>query len=136
MGGPAAAGRHQYRASFHRWITGSSRVLALRLELHEIDDVDRPDLQVREMAPQQLDRPPGFRASAVPAARHDDIRLAALIVARPRPDAKAGGAVRDRRVHVQPLQRRLLAGDDDVDVVAAAQAVSVIESSVFASGGR
>ena len=29
----------------------------------------------------------------------------------------------DRLVHVEPLQGRLLAGDDDVDVVAAAQAV-------------
>ena len=34
-----------------------------------------------------------------------------------------GGAVLDGRVHVEPLQRGLLAGDDDVDVVAAAQAV-------------
>jgi hypothetical protein len=31
---------------------------------------------------------------------------------------------------------RLLAGDDDVDVVAAAQAVVGTESSVLASGGR
>ena len=31
--------------------------------------------------------------------------------------------MRDGRVHVEPLRRRLLAGDDDVDVVAAAQAV-------------
>ena len=27
----------------------------------------------------------------------------------------------DRRIHVEPLRRRLLAGDHDVDVVAAAQ---------------
>ena len=35
----------------------------------------------------------------------------------------AGGAVADGRVDVEPLPLRLLAGDDQVDVVAAAQAV-------------
>ena len=34
-----------------------------------------------------------------------------------------GGAVPHRGVHRQPLRRRVLAGDDDVDVVPAAQAV-------------
>ena len=46
-----------------------------------------------------------------------------LVVAGPFPDADAGGAVLDGLVHRQPLRGRLLAGDDDVDVVAAAQAV-------------
>ena len=51
----------------------------------------------------------------------------------PRP----GGAVLDRLVHRQPLRRRLLAGDDDVDVVAAAQAVvGHATAGVLASGGR
>ena len=45
------------------------------------------------------------------------------VVARPVPDADARGAVLDRLVHRQPLRRGLLAGDDHVDVVAAAQAV-------------
>ena len=37
--------------------------------------------------------------------------------------ADPGRAVRDGLLHRQPLRRRLFAGDDDVDVVAAAQAV-------------
>ena len=105
------------------FVAQAVRVLALRLELHEIDDVDHPDLQIGEMASQQLNRRQGLERRHVSAARHDHIRLAALIVAGPSPDAEAGGAVLDGRVHVQPLRRRLLAGDDDVDVVATPQAV-------------
>ena len=39
------------------------------------------------------------------------------------PDADAIGAVLDGGVHRQPLRRRVLAGDHDVDVMAAAQTV-------------
>jgi hypothetical protein len=45
----------------------------------------------------------------------------ALIVAGPIPNADAERAMLDRRVHIQPLRRRLFARDDDVDVIAAAQ---------------
>ena len=58
-----------------------------------------------------------------PAAGHHDIRLAASVVAGPIPDADAGGAVLDRVVHVEPLQRGLFAGHDHVHVIAAAQAM-------------
>ena len=57
-----------------------------------------------------------------PAAGHHDVRVA-VVVAGPVPDADAAGAVQDRLVHRQVVERRLLAGDDDVDVVPAAQAV-------------
>ena len=56
------------------------------------------------------------------AAEHD-VRLAAPVVARPLPDADAARAMGDRVVHRQEVERGLLAGDDHVDVVAAAQAV-------------
>ena len=46
-----------------------------------------------------------------------------VVGARPRPHARAARDVLDRLVHRQPLRRRLLARDDDVDPVAAAQAV-------------
>ena len=45
-------------------------------------------------------------------------------VAGPFPDAQPADGVRDGLVHVQIGQRRLLAGDDDVEVVATAQAVT------------
>ena len=59
----------------------------------------------------------------IAAARHHHIGLAALVVAGPFPDADAGRAMFDRLVHRQPCGRGLFAGDDDVDVVAAAQAM-------------
>ena len=98
-------------------------MFALRLELHQIDHVDHPDFQFGKMLPQQIDRGQGFERRHVAAARHDDIRLAALVVAGPRPDADAGGAMLDGGVHVEPLRRGLFAGHDHVHVVAAAQAV-------------
>ena len=72
---------------------------------------------------EKLDRSEGFQGRNVAAAGHDHVRLAAAIAARPLPDSQARRAVLDRLIHGQPLRRDLLAGDDDVHVVAAAQAV-------------
>ena len=94
-----------------------------RLELHQVHDVDHADLQLRQVLAKQLDRRQRFQRRHVAAAGHDHVGLAPLVVAGPLPDAEARRAVLDRLVHRQPLRRGLLAGDDDVDVVAAAQAV-------------
>ena len=59
----------------------------------------------------------------VPAAGQHHVRFGAPIVAGPFPDADALAAVHLGLVDVQPLWHRALAGDDHVDVVAAAQAV-------------
>ena len=75
------------------------------------------------MLAEDVDRGQRLERGHVAAAGHHHVGLAALVVAGPLPDADAGGAVLDGRVHVEPLQRGLLAGDDHVDVVAAAQAV-------------
>ena len=112
------------------------RVLARRLQLHQVHDVDDADLQLREVLAKQLDRGQRLQRGHVAAAGHDHVGLAALVVAGPVPDADAGGAVLDRLVHGQPLRRRLLAGHDHVDVVAAAQAVVGHREQVLASGGR
>jgi hypothetical protein len=75
------------------------------------------------MLAQQLHRRQRFERGHVTAAGHDHIRLSALVVAGPRPDAEARGAVLDGGVHVEPLRGRLLAGDNHVYVVATAQAM-------------
>ena len=93
------------------------------MQLHQIDDVDDADLQIGRVPAQQIDRGQRLQRRHVAAAGHHDVGLAAAVVAGPFPDAKPGFAMLDRLVHRQPLRRRLLAGDDDVDVVAAAQAV-------------
>ena len=59
----------------------------------------------------------------VAGARHHHIRLLALVVGRPFPDADAPRAVGDRLIHRQVVERWLLAGHDHVHVVPAAQAV-------------
>ena len=93
------------------------------LQLHQVHHVHYADLQVGNVLAQQVHRRQGLDGGDVAAAGHDHVRLGALVGARPSPDADARVAVLDRRVHVQPLGLGLLARDDDVDVVAAAQAV-------------
>jgi hypothetical protein len=99
------------------------RVLARRLQSHQVYDIDDADLQFGGMMPDQLDGGKGFQRRHVAAARHHHVGLLAAVVARPFPDSQSGLAVLDRLVHRQPLRRRLLASDNDVDVVAAPQAV-------------
>ena len=94
-----------------------------RLEPHQVDHVHDPDLEVREFMLQQLDRRQRFKGGDVTSAGHDDVGLGPIVAGGPLPDADAGRAVGDRRVHVQVLQGWLLPGHDDVDVVAAAQAM-------------
>ncbi len=94
------------------------RVFARWLELHQIHNVDHADFQFREVLAEQVHRGEGLQRRHVAAARHDDIGLATLVVAGPIPDADAGRAMLDRLVHGQPLRSQLLAGHDQVDVVA------------------
>ena len=105
------------------WSRQAVRVLAGRLQLHQVDDVDDAHLQLRQVLAEQLHGRQRLQRGHVAAAGHHHVGLAALVVAGPLPDADAGGAVLDRLVHRQPLRRRLLAGHDHVDVIAAAQAV-------------
>ena len=101
----------------------SVRMLRRRLELEQIDDVDEPDLQIRELLPQKGGCGQRFRRDHIPCARDDDIGLDVLIRAGPRPDPDALFAVPDGRVEIQILQMELFVGDDDVHVVDASQAV-------------
>jgi hypothetical protein len=98
-------------------------VFAPWLELHQVNHVNHPDFPFRELLPQQLHRGQGLERRHVAGARHDHIRLAVLVVAGPRPDADAGGAMPDGSVQVEPLRRGLFPGNNHVHVVAAAQAV-------------
>ena len=98
-------------------------MLAVRLEAHQVDDVHDPHLELREVLAQQRGRGERLERRDVAAAAEDDVGLAALVGRRPLPDAHAPGAVDDRLVDRQVVERRLLAGDDHVDVVARPQAV-------------
>ena len=112
------------------------RVLGLRLQLHEVDDVDHPDFQVGQMLAQNGNRGERFQRGHVAGASHHHVRLGVLVIAGPLPDADAFCAVRDGSVDRQPLRRRVFARDHDIDIVAAAQAVIHYRQQAVASGGR
>jgi hypothetical protein len=78
------------------------RVFALRLELHEVDDVDHPDFQVGQMLAHDGNSGERLQRGHVATAGHDHVGRHALIVAGPLPDADALGAVLDGGIHCQP----------------------------------
>ena len=80
------------------------RMLAGRLQLHQIDDVDHPDFQVGQMLPQDRHGRQNFQRRRVAATRHDDVGLAVLVVAGPLPDAKTLRAMYNCLLHGQPLR--------------------------------
>ena len=98
-------------------------MLAVGLQAHQVDDVDHPDLQLGQLAREDRRGGDGLERRHVPGAGEHHVGLCAFVAARPVPDADPARAVRDRLLHRQVVERGLLAGDDHVDVVAAAQAV-------------
>ena len=111
-------------------------MLARRLKLHQVDDIDDADLELWQMLAEDGHRGEDLERRRIAATGHHHVRLAALVIARPGPDSDALGAVHDRLIHRQPLRRRVLTGDDDVDVVAAARQWSKTDNRQLASGGR
>src|SRR5688500_2339025 len=98
-------------------------MLPVVLQPHDVHHIDETDSKVGEAVLQDLRGREGFRGGYIAGCCHYEISLTILITARPVPDADALGAVLDRFVHGQVLRSRLLAGDDDVHVLARAQAM-------------
>ena len=63
----------------------------------------------------------GFVGWDIAAGCHDDVRVLTLVVACPVPDSDSLGAVLDCFFHIEVLDMVLLVGNDDVDVVGAAE---------------
>ena len=99
------------------------RMFLLRHQPKHIHHIHKPDLYIRQVLAKQSSGGQGLHRRDIAATGHDHVGLGALVVARPRPDAGALRAVRDRRVDIQVLQVHLLVRNDDVDVVGAAQAM-------------
>ena len=98
-------------------------MLLPRLQRHQVDHVDDPDPEVRREIFQDFDRGQRFKRGHVPAAGHHQIGLSFIVGGRPFPDSYSRRNMLDRGIHGEPLKGGLLAGDDDVDVVAALEAV-------------
>jgi hypothetical protein len=75
------------------------------------------------MGTQKFDGGQRLQRRDVPAAGHHDVGFAPFVVARPFPDTHAEFAVPDSLLDVEPLRGRLLARDDHVHMVVAAQTV-------------
>src|SRR5271156_2637319 len=96
-------------------------MLRTGLQLHQIDHVHYPNLELRQMHPQDGNGRQDLEGRGITATGHSHVWLAALIIAGPLPNADALGAMDDRRVHGEPLGKRVFAGDYYVDVIAASQ---------------
>ena len=106
-----------------RRVTQAVRMLGLRLQLHEVHDIDHPDLQLRKLLPENRYGGESLQRRHIPAAGHDHIRRLTLIVAGPRPGADARSTMPGGSVHRQPLRCRVLAGNHDIDILPTPQAM-------------
>ena len=101
-------------------------MLGVVLQTHQVHDVDEPNLQVRQMNPQQIDRGQRLECRNVAGRGDHHIGISAQhLRAGPLPDTQAAGAVGHGLLHGQEVGGGLLARYDDVDVLARAQAVIV-----------
>ncbi len=96
----------------------------VRLQGHEVHHVHHSHPQFRQVGAQQAHGRKSLQRRDISCAGHHHVGLAPRIVPGPLEDADSRRAVLDRRVDVEPLGLRLLARDDDVDEIAARQALA------------
>src|SRR6266436_2939295 len=89
------------------------------LNRHQVNYIDDSDLDIRKMLAQQVDGRKRLKCRDISGTGHHDIRVASLVVRSPLPNSDAIRAMLDGKSHVEPLERRLLSSNDDVDVVSA-----------------
>ena len=75
------------------------RMLAVRLELEEVHDIDEADFDIRQLSVQNAHGRQRFQCRSLTGAGKHDIRILSLVVRRPFPDADALGAVAYRLGH-------------------------------------
>ena len=91
--------------------------------LHQVDDVDEANLQIRKPLIQDLDRRQRFHRRNVARARDNHVRIRPRVGGRPLPDADALRAVGHGIVHAEILKMFLLVCHNHVDVIPRAQAM-------------
>jgi hypothetical protein len=99
------------------------RVLARRLQLHQIDNIDHADFQLVQMFAKNGNGGQNLQRGRVSAAGHDHVWLGVLVVTGPLPDANAFRAMHHGGVHGEPLRQCVFSCHHHVDVMPAAQAV-------------
>jgi hypothetical protein len=98
-------------------------MFGVRLEAHQIHDIDDPDLQVGEEAAEHRRGRESLEGRDISGASHHDVGEFFAIATRPLEYHESAGAVRYRLIHGQVVERRLFSGHDQVDVIPAPQAV-------------
>src|ERR1700752_273676 len=96
-------------------------MLAGRLKCHQVHYVDDANFEVGKMLTEEVNGGQSLERGNIAGAGHYYVRFGHLIIARPGPDTESNGTVLDGAIHVEPLQFRLLARDDHVHIMAAAQ---------------
>src|SRR5579863_1324810 len=118
------------------FVAQSVRMLASRLERHQIDDINNPDLQIRKFMPEHFHRRQGLKGGHIARAGHDHVWISSRVIAGPFPDPEPGGTVFNGRGHLQPLQLRLFARDNDIYVMPAPQTVVDHRQERIRIGGK
>ena len=104
-------------------IAQTVRVFRIWLQPHKVNDVNDPDFEIGQMLVKDGNGGERFQRGDITAAGHHHVRIGALIVTRPLPDADTLCAVGNRSGHGQPLRRGMFPCNDHVDVMATPQAV-------------
>src|SRR5689334_7372789 len=63
------------------------RMVARRLQRHQINHIDDSHLKLRNMSSQKIDGCQGFQCGDIPAAGHYHVRFTALVIGSPFPDS-------------------------------------------------
>src|ERR1019366_9156141 len=93
------------------------------LQLEQVNNVDKSDLQVREPFSEQRSGGQCFLSGNITRSCKNNIGFLAIIITRPIPDTDALCAVGDGSINIQVLQVALFVRDNDVDVVFRSQAM-------------
>jgi len=98
-------------------------MFSIRLQFEKINYIDVTNLYIGEFFPQEHNCRQRFLRRNISCRSHHNVRLAALVVAGPFPNADSLGAVLDGGIHVHELEMELFVANNNVDVVFAAQTV-------------
>ena len=98
-------------------------MLPLGLQLHQVNNVDDANLQFRQLLAQDRYSSQRLQCRSLAAASHNNVRLLTGIVGSPLPNADTLCAVLDSLLHGQPLRTRMLRCNNNIDIVAAADAM-------------
>ena len=96
-------------------------MLCAGLQLHQVNHIDHPYFQIRQIFPQYGYSCKGFQRRSVAAAGHYDIRFIAPVIACPPPYTDALSTMSDRSFHIQPLWPGVFGCYNHIYIISASQ---------------